>query len=239
MPIGQLLRLSVTEEVNMTTFIDGQPDSGVLLVGIDFSDLSDGALRTAAGIAAHRATFELHVVHVLPDGPALALPPLPEANTLDASLRRSGAPGQVETPRDIGARVTELVARAAPSMKHVTVHVRTGVPDIQIAQLASDLSADLIIVGTHSRQGLARLLLGSVAESLVRNAPCPVLTYRPKAVSAWEKILPPCPDCLEVQRKTARARLWCDRHSQHHDLAHTYNLVPESYGIGSQTFREP
>jgi hypothetical protein len=81
------------------------------------------------------------------------------------------------------------------------------------------------------------LLLGSVAESLVRNAPCPVLTWRPKAVPIWNQIAPPCADCVAVQKKTGRATLWCELHSQHHARAHTYYEVPSSYGIGAQTFR--
>jgi len=64
-----------------------------------------------------------------------------------------------------------------------------------------------------------------------------VLAFRPKVSSAWDKIEPPCPDCLQVQATTNRATLWCDRHSQHHSRAHTYSELPESYGIGAQTFR--
>jgi len=221
----------------MTTFIDGHPDSGVVLVGVDFSELSDGAMRTAAGIAARGAAFELHVVHVLPGRTIPAMQDPGQPGALYDSSKHSTV-GHVEMTDDVVAKLTELAARVAPLVKQVKMHIRVGSPDVQIAQLASDLGADLIVVGTHGRQGLARLL-GSVAESLVRNAPCPVLTYRPKAVATWEQIQAPCANCLDVQRDTSRARLWCDRHSQHHGRAHTYSLVPESYGIGSQTMRQP
>jgi hypothetical protein len=76
-----------------------------------------------------------------------------------------------------------------------------------------------------------------VAESLVRHTRCPVLTYRSRSTAAWEQIVPPCVDCLAVQRSTGRTRLWCDRHAQHHPRAHTYSENPSSYGLGSQTFR--
>ena len=221
----------------MATFIDGQPDSGVVLVGIDFSELSEGALRTAAGIATRGAAFELHVIHVLPGRAAYALRDPAQPGLYDSS--KHGTVGHVEMTDDIVSKLGDLTARAAPSVKQLTLHVRVGSPDVQIAQLANDLGADLIVVGTHGREGFSRLFLGSVAESLVRKAPCPVLTYRPKTVSGWEQIAPPCVDCLDAQRKTRRARLWCDRHSQHHARAHTYSLVPGSYGIGAQTFRQP
>ncbi len=59
--------------------------------------------------------------------------------------------------------------------------VRIGSPAAEIVAAASDLHADLICIGTHGRGGLARVILGSVAELIVRQAPCPVLTVRPKA----------------------------------------------------------
>jgi nucleotide-binding universal stress UspA family protein len=53
-----------------------------------------------------------------------------------------------------------------------------GVPDEVIVQVAEELPADLIVMGTHGRQGVTRLLMGSVAENVMRTAPCPVLTTR-------------------------------------------------------------
>ena len=54
----------------------------------------------------------------------------------------------------------------------------TGDPATAIARLAEEEQADLIVMGTHGRTGLTRLLMGSVAEAVVRRAPCPVLTYK-------------------------------------------------------------
>jgi hypothetical protein len=73
------------------------------------------------------------------------------------------------------------------------------------------------MVGTHERTGVKRLLVGSVAEAVVRKASCPVIVVRPKDYSAHvpPEIEPPCPECLRMQRETAGARLWCERHSQH------------------------
>jgi nucleotide-binding universal stress UspA family protein len=55
-----------------------------------------------------------------------------------------------------------------------------GTPVDQILDLAKGLPADLIIMGTHGRTGVSHVFLGSVAEKVVRRAPCPVLTVRPK-----------------------------------------------------------
>src|SRR4029453_17474056 len=56
--------------------------------------------------------------------------------------------------------------------------VRTGLAQEEIVNLATDERAELIIIGTHGRTGLNRLLLGSVTERVIRFAPCPVLTVR-------------------------------------------------------------
>jgi universal stress protein A len=61
--------------------------------------------------------------------------------------------------------------------------LETGDPRSVIEAAAKKLNADLIVMGTHGRRGLRRMLIGSVAESVVRNAPCPVLLVRAEAVS--------------------------------------------------------
>jgi universal stress protein family protein len=138
---------------------------------------------------------------------------------------------------DIRAKLQQLAAELPTDSEHIHLHVRIGSPDVEIAQLASDVAADWVVVGTHNHTGLERLLLGSVAASLVRNAPCPVLVCRPKSVPTWQRIAPPCADCRAVQETTGRTTLWCERHAQHHPRAHTYSELPENFGIGSQTFR--
>ena len=62
----------------------------------------------------------------------------------------------------------------------VDSRIVTGTPVEQIVRLAKELSVDLIIMGTHGRTGISHVFLGSVAEKVVRRAPCPVLTVRPK-----------------------------------------------------------
>jgi nucleotide-binding universal stress UspA family protein len=194
----------------------------VVLVGIDFSPQSSEILRAAATVAGP-AGSELHLVHVLPDefGSSRADRELHFATEFDRSRQE----------------LDRFAIEVGSSVKHVAGHLRVGAPDVALAQLAIDIGADLIVVGTHGRRGLDHLMLGSVAESLVRHAPCPVLTWRPKSVPIWNQIAPPCTDCLAVQRETNRAALWCARHSQRHGRPHTYYEVPDSYGMGAQTFR--
>ncbi len=210
----------------MSTKSNGADPKSVVLVGVDLSPTSREILQAALTMGA-RLPSEVHLVHVMPIAPSEML----GASRADREL---GYASTIERAREELDRLAELVPG---SVKHVAGHLRIGSPDVEIAQLASDIGADCVVVGTHGRHGWDRLLLGSVAESLVRHAPCPVLTWRPKAVPIWSQIAPPCAACVAVQKETNRAKLWCEQHSRHHERAHTYSEVPSSYGMGAQTFR--
>jgi nucleotide-binding universal stress UspA family protein len=192
----------------------------VILVAVDLSPVSEAVTRAAA-LSAGGRPCELHLVHVLKP------PPKEPVSTFHVATAVAHASDQLKA----------LAHDLPRTVSRVVVHVRTGDAEVEIAQLASDLESDLVVVGTHGYKGIERVLLGSVAEALLRNAPCPVLTYRPKTVRADERIAPPCRDCLAVRQVTGRATLWCERHSEHHPRAHTYSEMPLNYGMGSQTFR--
>ena len=83
---------------------------------------------------------------------------------------------QVRDRRQAAAQ--ELVVRGQPAGVHVSVLVWTGEPGESIVSVAAAESADLIVVGTHGRGKIGRLLLGSVSEYVMRTAPCPVLVAR-------------------------------------------------------------
>ncbi|CAN5855487.1 hypothetical protein BH11MYX2_BH11MYX2_26680 [soil metagenome] len=104
--------------------------------------------------------------------------------------------------------------------------------------MASSLRADLVVVGTEGRTGIARMALGSVAEKVVRHAGCSVLVVRPKDYHAAVEsgIEPPCGDCA-VQNKTARKELWCERHAAHHPHGHVHYELPPTFAVGSMNFR--
>jgi nucleotide-binding universal stress UspA family protein len=143
------------------------------LVPIDFSEHSLHALDYAIELAGKlyaRLTL-LHVIQSLPVGGADMGVTLPYAyiENLEAELRRS-----LESYRE------RITARGLLS-DSVIVH---GVPFQEIIEIAKARQVDLIIMGTHGRTGLLHVLLGSVAEKVVRLAPCPVLVTRRPADTA-------------------------------------------------------
>lgn len=89
----------------------------------------------------------------------------------------------LEAPLDSEARETleQWAAKARQRGLKARTVVRTGTPHQEIVALATDERADLVVIGTHGRGGLNRALLGSVADRVVRLAPCPVLTVREPA----------------------------------------------------------
>ena len=84
--------------------------------------------------------------------------------------------------RQMEARNSEKLHSLADKVRleNVTVaeHVATGAPFVEILSKAKQIEADLIVMGTHGRTGLSHILIGSVAERVVRKAPCPVLTVK-------------------------------------------------------------
>jgi nucleotide-binding universal stress UspA family protein len=74
-----------------------------------------------------------------------------------------------------------LVSRNVKHEVHFATHVRIGVAAAQILQVAAEISADLILVGSHGHAGVTRLLVGSVSERVVREAKCPVMVVREKS----------------------------------------------------------
>jgi hypothetical protein len=125
-------------------------------------------------------------------------------------------------------RMNELAAEARSSRppKRIVSHLRLNAAAEEIAQLASDLEADLVVVGTHGRRGVRRLLIGSVAERVVRLAHCPVLVVRPKGHGERApEIQPPCPRCLEARRQSGGQELWCAQHKEKHGPRHTYHFT--------------
>lgn len=214
----------------MLEFLNADADGrSVIVVGVDFSVTSVRAVAAAHDIVRLAKNPELHLVHVVhPVGRAPALSELATATEVE----------QVTMLDEASEELGKLAREAAGATGvHVHTHVRVGEPEREIAQLASDVGADLVVVGTHGRSGIERVLLGSVAESVVRRAPCPVLTIKEKSAAAEPKIEPPCPGCVKVQTDSAGKLLWCERHSRKHPRAHTHYEAPSGFGVGAQTFR--
>lgn len=139
-----------------------------ILCPIDFSPGSQGALHLAIRLANehHAELVVMHVWHV----PTTGLGEFPFPHGLAEQIV-----GQAR--RALDAAVQE--ARQA-GVTTVTSQLTKGVPGWTIiAAVNDDPVVDLVVVGTHGRTGLARVLIGSVAEYIVRHAPCPVLVVRP------------------------------------------------------------
>lgn len=199
-------------------------DPVVILVGIDFSDTSDAALEQGVAIAAREGNgAQLHVVHAVPGAGPLLTMALRDGNR-EVTLEDAG--------RELGRYVQRLM-HAVPGSDRVPgalVHVRLGSPAEEITRLAVELDADLIVVGTHGRRGIQRMILGSVAERVTRLADCPVLVARPKTHAAARaeipEIEPPCPRCVAVRRESGGREMWCAQHrSPHLGRRHTYHYV--------------
>ncbi len=141
-----------------------------ILVPTDFGDSTAPAVRLAAELA-DKFAAELILLHVVQDL-ALAMPdavmPTPVPGPDLGQLIEAGKTG-----------LTNLVARENLARLNPRMEVRVGSPVAEIVAAASDLKADLLCVGTHGRTGLAHLLLGSQAERIIRESPCPVLTVKP------------------------------------------------------------
>lgn len=191
----------------------------LILVGIDYSTTSEQALEHAIGIAALAANAELHVVHVASsESPALD----EDANAPALSTGQAFEQLKTYVAISLGAFETKQAGAAGWPVRVVS-HLLDHSPAHQIAQLASDLQADLVVVGMHGRNAFSRFLLGSVAETVARLAPCPVLVFRPKGIPPeYPKIEPPCPRCVDARIVSEGQEYWCEQHRERHGLRHVY-----------------
>jgi universal stress protein A len=134
-----------------------------ILCPIDFDSNSLLALRLGSEVAQERKAT-LHLLHVV------AIPPGPE---VELSFAKSEAAAR--------ARLERLARQKIDGDVHYEVEVVMGVPATEVIEAAKRRDSDLIVMATHGRTGLRHLVLGSVVEQVVREAPCPVLTVNPKA----------------------------------------------------------
>jgi nucleotide-binding universal stress UspA family protein len=137
-----------------------------ILLATDFSEASQNALTLAVDMA-HTLGCDLTVVH------ACEIP-------VYAYSELSMAPVDLLSPvvELAGEKLADLMtslARRPPRAKSV---LKVGVPWEEILAVAAETAADLIVMGTHGRRGVAHALLGSVAEKVVRMSPVPVMTVR-------------------------------------------------------------
>ena len=145
-----------------------------ILAPTDFSEFSKQAVESALALARRfKATLLLLHVVELPAYPVEGVWPSPMGTAfledLDRQARLDLAQVLPDTPHDMVEVIRQVVV---------------GTPYRKIVDVAAAENVDLIVMATHGRTGLSHLVMGSVAERVVRTAPCPVLTIRPTAATA-------------------------------------------------------
>jgi universal stress protein A len=140
-----------------------------ILAPTDFSPSSERAVEYAAALAA-AVGASVHLIHILESLISVVKPWEALATETAAHHERLYLEGR--------SKLAALAARVERLGSHATSEVRSGTPATEIVKAAVDYGADLIVMATHGRSGLPHLLLGSVAEEVMRQAPCPVLTVR-------------------------------------------------------------
>jgi nucleotide-binding universal stress UspA family protein len=156
------------------TILEQRPATAVeiknVLFATDFSDASEAALPYVAALSL-RYGSTIHLAHVLPD----------------VTFLRPGAPdpavmGSIYEDAHSGAQ--EKMHRLADRLKGFPHHtyLRHGETCEVLSEIISEQKVDLVIAGTHGRTGLGKMVMGSVAEEILRRASCPVLTVGPKVV---------------------------------------------------------
>jgi nucleotide-binding universal stress UspA family protein len=146
-------------------------DIRTILVPVDFSEYSEKALVWARTMAEQWGA-RLHLLHVVP------LPTYPP-NVLGVHFNVADLEAGLQA--DAETRLQESVSRAGPPSVPMDTQVIRGEPFTDICRVAEQEKVDLIVMGSYGRTGLGRVLLGSVAERVVRYAPCPVLVVGKQA----------------------------------------------------------
>jgi universal stress protein A len=141
-----------------------------ILLPTDFSSYSSAAVRYACELA-DKYGAELHLLHTLEIHPA-SVPDFGMGLALPRYVSESRAAAE--------NGLAELIDPQWSKSRTVVRVVREGSPVSEIVRYAREHEIDLIVMSTHGRTGLVHALMGSVAENVVRTAPCPVLTIRPE-----------------------------------------------------------
>lgn len=144
-----------------------------ILCPSDFSENAQDALQYAIHLMSKDDEASLYLLHVVDNrvfdynGPIYEQEPYITKIALDQSTREQLEKKLLaEIPEEIQNRVETIIS--------------FGIPFLEIIKSARDKEVDLIVIGTHGRTGIAHMLIGSVAEKVVRKAPCPVLSVKSK-----------------------------------------------------------
>ena len=144
-----------------------------ILVPVDYSHSGDAAMAYAVSLA-KEYNAEMHLVHVYEQ----------TFTYVDGGF--AGAPLPAVPPADLEAEKEKLTAITPDEGVNFRREFIVGNPADELVNYAKEKGIDLVVMGTHGRTGLNRLLMGSIAEGVVRRSPCPVLTIKQPAKELQE-----------------------------------------------------
>ncbi len=174
----------------------------IIVAAVDYSETSSQVVQHAVDLVRQKHGGELHFLHI---------------DRVNDSEGREAL--RAELLEWLDARLQG--AEAPPKGVKVFAHELSGDPAELIAQLATDLTASVVVVGTHDRTGVERVVLGSVAEAVARYCSCPVLIVRDvNHERAARPLKRPCPKCADLRARTEGDVLWCDEHAGENGRRH-------------------
>jgi nucleotide-binding universal stress UspA family protein len=136
-----------------------------ILCPVDFSEFTDETVAYAVGISS-RFESELHLIHVIPN--------LNYFTPYESFLTPENLVAMERNIEEgVGKDFDKITKKLDFPFKRV---IKTGVTFVEIIDYIKDQGIDLVVMGTHGRSGIEHILIGSVAEKVVRKSPCPVLT---------------------------------------------------------------
>jgi len=182
-----------------------------IVVGLDFTVADGPAFDQAARIVQRVPGSALHLVHVFDSAPS------------------------AERARDLADHLRLYVdekAAIATGLQGISVgvHLRAGKAVRELLQLATEVQADLIVVGSHRGLHVKDWIVGSTGERLMKGAEFPVLVAgpKPKEPEKLEPVIePPCPQCVQTRIASGGKQWWCERHTHEANQAHTYSYQRE------------
>ena len=139
-----------------------------ILIPVDFSQPSKRAMAWAFEYAQH-VPVNLHVLHVVERHMQLS----------DLSAGMDALKAELEEIRtEAEQQLSQLASAQRQSVGTIRQHVATGKPAAEIVRVATELGVDMVVMGTHGLTGVERVIIGSVAEQVVRKAPCTVVAVK-------------------------------------------------------------
>ena len=162
----------------MTETIEDAPPRSmppqILVVGVDYSETGEKALHHALHLAANNPMARVHVVSV-----CLGSRPRVRLNTPEETRTVTVDEATAYLQQYVREQVAEFRTAGGELHDHQLVtHLRVGAPAQELCEVGREHHADLMLLGTHGRRGITRLLVGSVAEAVASEARCPVFVVK-------------------------------------------------------------